>query len=136
MSDKTIIEINGVKLEVDLRQAKKIEDFKIGDNVKILIKEYSDSYKSHPGVIVGFDNFERLPTIVICYCDVSYSKAEIKFVYLNAQSKDVEICHMASHEKATDYLDREIASKEKDLIDLKHKKEYFITHYERSFEKE
>ena len=36
------IEINGVKLEIDLRTAKRVDTFKIGDNVKVLKKEYGD----------------------------------------------------------------------------------------------
>ena len=34
---KTQIEINGVKLEVDLRNATRIDEFKVGDNVKVKI---------------------------------------------------------------------------------------------------
>ncbi len=32
--NKRIIEVAGVKMEIDLRTAKKIENFKVGDNVK------------------------------------------------------------------------------------------------------
>src|ERR1700684_4370243 len=96
-----IIEINGVKLEIDLRHAKKINNFKIGDNIKVLIKEYSD-YKNYPGAIVGFDQFENLPTIIICYCKIEYSNASINFAYINANSKDIEICHMHETEKLID----------------------------------
>jgi len=34
---KQIIEINGVKLEVDLSTAKRIDEFRVGDTVKVLI---------------------------------------------------------------------------------------------------
>jgi len=34
-------------MEVDLSQAKVVDQYKIGDNVKVLKKEYSDSYKSY-----------------------------------------------------------------------------------------
>ena len=33
-----VIEINGIKVEVDLRTAKQINQYKVGDNVKLLIK--------------------------------------------------------------------------------------------------
>ena len=49
MTDTTIIEINGLKLEIDLRSAKRIDSFRVGDNVKILRKDYN-SYKSCYGV--------------------------------------------------------------------------------------
>ena len=34
---KQIIEINGVKLEVDLSTAKRIDEFRVGDTVKVFI---------------------------------------------------------------------------------------------------
>ena len=55
---KRIIEVNGVKMEIDLRNAKVVENYKVGDYVKVLIKEYN-SYKSYIGNIIGFDNFEK-----------------------------------------------------------------------------
>lgn len=36
---KRIIEIDGVKIEVDLRTAKRIDTYRVGDNVKILNKD-------------------------------------------------------------------------------------------------
>ena len=67
-------------MEIDLRQAKVINNFKVGDTIKVLIKQYSE-YKSNVGMIVGFDEFQKLPTIVIAYLDIDYSAASIKFVY-------------------------------------------------------
>ena len=139
MLDKTIIEINGVKLEVDLRNAKRIDQFKVGDNVKVLIKQYGDNFTSYPGVIVGFDHFEARPTIVICYMDANYNASEIKFCYFNKDSKDIEICHMGDHEKTLekerciDYLDRSINKMEFELDQLKRKKNYFLEHYNKHF---
>lgn len=138
MFEKTIIEVNGIKLEIDLRHAKRIDEFKIGDNIKFLRKDYSD-YKSLPGVIVGFDNFEKLPTIVIAYIEDSFSEMNVKFAFYNAQSKDVEICHMGEHEKVLDrnkcedYLNRKIMQKEEELNELKRRKEYFLAHYNQHF---
>lgn len=48
MSETTIIEINGVKLEIDLRHAKRIDNLRVGDTVKVLRKRYDDSYESFP----------------------------------------------------------------------------------------
>lgn len=141
MSNKHIVEINGVKLEIDLRDAKVIDNFKVGDKIKVLIKEYSDNWKSHPGVIVGFDQFEKLPTIIIMYCNVTYGSAVIEFAYLNSKSKDLEICHQhesenfLDKEKALEYLDRELAKAELAVDELKRKKAYFLKHYNLHFEK-
>ena len=41
MEEKRIVEIDGVKIEVDLRTAKRVDSYKVGDNVKILEKEKS-----------------------------------------------------------------------------------------------
>lgn len=140
MNENTrIVEIKGVKLEVDLREAKTIEKYKVGDNVKVLIKKYDD-YKSHPGVIVGFDNFLTLPTIVIAYLEVGYKEATVEFAYFNEKSKDIEICPMTKEDKvisyrtATQMLDREIESKRKGMQDLEMKKSYFKENYEKFFE--
>jgi len=135
MTQLTVIEVNGIKMEVDLRNAKVIENYKVGDNVKVLVKEYSDSYRTMPGVIIGFDQFEKLPTINICYCDVSYSTAEVKFLAFNAKSENTEIVHMQQHEKvldktrALDYLEREIMSAKMKVDDLERKRNYFVEQY-------
>ena len=107
------IEVNGVKLEVDVRYAKRIEELRIGSKVKVLSKEYS-SYAVNPGVIVGFEQFEKLQTIVVAYCKPDYQGSDIKFVYYNKESKDIEICSLLSDEfdlnkeKAVKRFDREL----------------------------
>ena len=52
MSEKKIVEVNGIKLEVSLTTDKRIDEYKIGDNVKILMKRYSGAFDSYPGIIV------------------------------------------------------------------------------------
>jgi hypothetical protein len=138
---KKIIEINGVKMEVDLREVKVVDSYKVGDNVKVLIKDYS-TYKSYPGVIVGFDQFKELPTIIIAYVKIEYSEAEINFVYLNSQSKDVEICPSNKHDigfnesQVIEMFDKEIETTEKKLREVKMKRNYFITNFNKHFKEE
>ena len=132
-----VIEINGVKIEIDMRNARVIDNFRVGDNVKVLIKDY-DTYRSYPGVIVGFDQFENLPTIIIAYMKIEYSGAELKFEYFNTESK-YEVCKIDSFDigiekdLALTYMDREIAKAESTLTDLKRKKAYFLRHFEKYF---
>lgn len=134
MENKRIIEVNGVKLEVDLSTAKVVENYKVGDPVKVLLKKYSD-YQSYPGVIVGFDPFQVLPSILIAYLEKDYSTAQMKFVTFNAQSKDVEICAMNGREvpfireNVLELMEREITSQEEKLSDLKSKKAYFLKQF-------
>ncbi len=61
MSQETV-EINGVKFEINMDTAKRIDTFKVGDNVRLLDKRYSSS-QIYTGVILGFYNFKELPTM-------------------------------------------------------------------------
>jgi len=136
---KRIIEINGVKVEIDLREAKTVDTYKVGDNVKVLIEEYNENFKSYPGVIVGFDNFEKRPTVIIAYLKTDYSSAELQFVYLNKDTKKVEIVPASLEDigleksKVVDLLDKEILSKEEELREAKRKKEYFLKYFNKYF---
>lgn len=137
--EKQIVEINGVKFEVDMSSAKIISEYKIGDKINVLVKEYSDK-KVYPGIIVGFDNFKELPTITIAYLNMNYSEAAIKFVHFNSDSKDVDIAPCRESDLIFGYgdvlkkMDREIASKEKEVEDLIRKKNYFISNFNKHFE--
>lgn len=136
--EKTIIEIGGVRLEVDLRTARRVEEYRVGDNVKILIKSYGEVYTSYPGVIVGFDAFKNLPTIIIAYLKAGYD-AEICFAYINSKSEDVELAPMDGPEiainrtMAIEQLDRKIDAAEKTVAELKIKKNYFLENFGRYF---
>lgn len=134
---KRIIEIDGVKVEVDLRTAKRVESFKVGDNIKILDKEY-DTYKVKPGIIVDFAEFQELPTIVIAvFEEGSWSSTpNISFIYYNKNtSKKVEIVSCSedeikvSKEGVIERFEREIQKKKNEYEDLKNKLEYFKTHF-------
>lgn len=134
MSDENIriVEINGVKVEVDLRTAKRVDQFKIGDPCKVLVKDYS-GYKAHHGVIVSFDEFENLPTITVCYLDGGYSPG-LKFAYINSKTEDTEIAPANDEilvEKAdiVEQLDSDIIKKQAELDDLKRKKAYFLNRF-------
>lgn len=139
--EKTIIEVNGVKLEVDLRQAKRIDTFKVGDSCKILKKGYSN-YESHLGVIVGFDDFKNLPTIIVAYLEIEYSTANIKFAYINSESKDLELCgvndwdHPFTKQDIVDKINLEIEKKEEELRQLNSKKKVFLEMFGKYFEKQ
>jgi len=138
-TQKRIIEVNGIKLEVDLRNAKRIDNFMVGDAVKVLIKEYS-GYKSHLGTIVGFDEFESRPTIIVAYIEDSYSSADIKFTYINSETKETEMCAVnewdVPYSKADilSKMDRELHKKEEELRELQEKKRYFENAFGKYFE--
>ena len=141
METTKIIEINGVKMEIDLRSAKVIDNYKVGDNIKILVKDY-DNFKSYLGTIIGFDEFEKTPTIVIAYLKTQYSSATIEFVYYNSKTKDVEICPLnnwdlpVSKQQVLDRFDGEIEKKKNELSETEQKKKLFIELFGKYFENE
>lgn len=134
-SEKRIIEIGGVKMEVDLRYAKRIDELHVGDRVKVLVKEYT-SYKVYPGTIVGYEAFEKLPTIIVAYFKKDYSNANIEFLYFNSETKDVEIVKAMDGDllgldkaDALKQFDNEIRKKNNELQDLLRKKQYFLDNF-------
>lgn len=136
--NKRVIEINGVKIEVDLRTAKRIDEFKLGDNVKILKKE-SGNFKVLPGVIIDFVDFKELPTIQIATFEVDYWGAKMEFINFNSETKDIEISLVSEHElvlekdKVIDRLEREISKKQHELDEIVTKKNYLLKHFSKYF---
>lgn len=123
---KRIIEIGGVKVEVDLRTAKKVDEFKVGDKIKLLRKSYS-GYESHYAVLIGFDEFKNLPTMIVAYLTCS----DIRFEYINSESKETEICHLNDDDflniNATDIIrkmERDIEKKQQECAEIQSKISY------------
>ncbi len=132
-----IIEINGIKMELDERTAmiQKIDTFKVGMPVKILHAEYSHTNPTIKfAVIVGFDQFKALPTITVAYLDYS----EIKYAYINASSKH-ELLAVENHDLAMektwviDRMQDRIVKKEQELADEKTKMKVFIEMFGKYF---
>jgi hypothetical protein len=134
-----IVEINGIKLDVDERAGKVVESYKTGDKVKVLVKRYGDAYSSYNGIIVGFDNFKARPTIVVCYLEQDYSSCCIKFIGYNCDTKDIEICRanetyvMVDTASILEMMDRQINAKSQELDDLKMKKKFFTDNFNKYF---
>lgn len=135
MSDKTIIEVNGIKLEVDLRTAKRVDTLSVGDRVKVLVKGYTD-YQVHAGTVIGFEPFQNLPTVIIAYLIKDYSSVSIKFLYFNAQTKEIEVVKAIDDDqldidKATvlQQFDREMQKKRDELADLEAKRKFFTDNF-------
>ena len=136
------VEINGVKLEVDMRTARKIENYKIGDKVKVLVKEYS-SYRPYPGVIVAFDMFKKCPTITVAYLKNEYSACTVEFAYITSGPKgdddtqpELAPYNDDIHVNKADVintLDKEIYKKQAEIEDLERKKAYFLSNFNKYF---
>lgn len=128
-----VFEINGVKMEVDLRTAKvsRIDTFKVGDPVKLLYKLFDTSSGDIKfGIIVGFDQFKAMPTITVAYLDYS----EIKYAYINSSTKH-EMLAVQSHDltmEKTWVIDRmkeRIIKAKQEVIDQENKLNTFIQHF-------
>ena len=134
-----IIEINGIKMEVDLREATALETYKCGDMVKILVPEYGDTFKAHAGVIIGFDNFKAHPAIVVAYLHATYGEAEIKIAYIHDGGKH-EITHASpgdvpfSKEQIDTLLDGLVGKKQKELDEAIGRKQQFEAWFGKYFE--
>lgn len=142
MSSKQTIEIGGVKYEVVLDEATRIESFKIGDTVKVLEKKYDNHYESKYGVIIGFDDFKDFPNIQVAVLDIGYNSASIKIVDINPSSeKDnkYRVCKVIDSNLLIDkvevlrLMDYEIEKKNNEIKDLEMKKKYFIDRFNAFF---
>jgi hypothetical protein len=133
----TIIEINGVKMQVDLRCAKRIEEIHVGSRVKVLKKKtYGDQYEVKHGVVIGFEPFEKLPTIIIAVANVDYSEAKVEFLYYNSKTEDTEVVVAMDDDLAAidkvDFvkkIDTDVAKKELEIRELQDRKQYFLSKF-------
>lgn len=138
MEDKRIVEIDGVKIEVDLRTAKRIDTFKVGDNVKVLCKKYNDNFEVKPGIITDFANFKERPTIVVAvFNEGSWSSSpSIEFIHIYEGMEDkYEIVYTSDEDLrltkdgVIEKFEREIAKKRNEAQDLENQLNYFIKHF-------
>ena len=136
----TTIEVHGVKMEVDLRTARRVEEIRVGTRVKVLTKTYSGHAVYH-GVVIGFEPFKELPTIVVAYIKRDYNKVELDFLHYNTATKEIEIVKAVDddildldREEVEQFFNRQIASKEREIADLEEKRAYFNRHFAQFWE--
>lgn len=142
-TEKTIVEINGVKMEVDLRHARVIHDnIRVGTKVKLLAKGGYGGPRVYPGVVVGFEPFRDLPTIIVAYVVHEYAKCELNFAYINKDEKCVNAWDMVpsldeelpiNKAEVIAVFDRDISKKEAEIADINAKRAYFLKYFEQFF---
>ena len=142
METTRVVEIGGVKVEVDFRTAKQVECFRVGDRCKLLTfgRYSSPQYRVHHGVIVAFDQFEKMPTIVVCYL-TDGSSPTLEFAYINSETEGFELAvsnddPQVDKAEIVDRLTRAIVVKETEAADLKAKLHYFVEKFGVLFGKE
>lgn len=141
-TETTIVEINGVKMEVDLRHAKIVhENIRVGSKVKVLEKSTYTGATVYAGVVVGFEPFTDLPTIIVAYMKEGYTDAGLHFAYINAKSAekwdmvpsmDDELPLVKGDVLAR--FDRDADKKRAELADIEAKRDFFLRHFNRYFE--
>lgn len=130
------VTVNGVKFEVDMRYAKRIDTFKVGDTVKVL-DQRNDRNEMRTGVITDFADFKDLPTIMVAIYKAGdyWSKPTIEFIPYNSDTKGIEIVGvsqeeiMVSHETIVNKFDDEIVKKRDELNDLIVKRDTFVKYF-------
>jgi hypothetical protein len=130
------IDVNGIKMLVDMRTAKKIDSYKIGDRVKVLINDRyaSGNYASYHGVIVAFDNFVNKPAITICYIKTGYDAGVYFATITGDKDCTVEICPcyddvIVNKEDIVGKINGQILSLQAQIDDLAAKRNYFEAHF-------
>lgn len=139
--NKRIVEINGVRLEVDLRSARRIDEFRVGDSVKVLDNR-SGKNEMKAGVITDFANFKDLPTLIVAVYRAGdyWSRPSIEFITFNSETEGVEIVGVSaeeiivSRETVVQKFDDEIAKKRDELNDLIIKRDTFVKYFGRAQE--
>lgn len=136
--ENTIIEVSGIKMEVQAGYARRIDVLRIGMRVKVLQKTYS-GHEVLPGVIVGFEPFTKLPTVVVAYVKSDWSSTDIQFLYYNkstAEKQETELVVAADQEigkmdrdKIVNSIDRAISAKQAEITVLEEKRAYFLTNF-------
>lgn len=136
----TEVQVHGKRFMVDMTGAKVVDEFRIGDPIKVLIKRYNDEFDAFHGMIIGFDNFENLPTVVIAYFEHKYGDdAELKVVHMNSQSKGIEITHTIAAElkldpqAVLDKMNSKIAEHRTKIREIENKKRFFLTNFSKVF---
>lgn len=136
-----VVEVNGVKLEVDLRTAKRIDTLVVGSKVKLLKKKTTyESIKVYPGVIVGFEPFKELPTIIVAYLKTDWNSSSVEFAYINAANEEFDMIASVDDDLMINKSDtlktfqKEIDTKMREIEQIKSKMEYFLSHFGKHFE--
>ncbi len=85
-------------------------------------------------MVVGFEPFSSKPSIIVAYMVEDYSKAEIKIVAVNSDTKDFEMVasiddELFAHDKIIALFNKQIIIKQREIDVLNEQKNYFETNF-------
>ncbi len=139
MSEENLqtIEVNGIKMEIDLRHAKRIDVFKIGSPVKLLIKSQHAEPEVKSAVVVGFEPFDTLPTIIVAYLNNGYGGAKIEMAHINEKSHSKYEIVMSidddipfKRDTVMDQMEKAILGKYEEAKQLERERDFFLKHFD------
>jgi len=113
------------------------EVLKIGDPVRVLHKgSFGSGHDVDTGVIVAFEPFKELPTVVVAYVESKYGSAEMKMLAFNDKTENVEIIAAppsallsVERKRVLDTFDNEERKELAELDEIRAKRAYFDQHF-------
>lgn len=132
--------VGAITIAASRDAAIRAELLKVGDTVRVLKKDNYSGVKVSTGVIVGFEPFKTKPTIVVAYIESEYNNPELKMLYFNDASENVEILPAApghgieiEQSKVLDHFDAEENKKMLEIEAIKAKRRYFKAYFGKVF---
>lgn len=129
--------VGAITLAASRDGAVRAEILKVGDTVRVMNRgnDYTPP-KVHTGVIVGFEPFKDLPTIIVAYIEVDYNKAEMKMLYFNEKSSNFEVLAAApgsnieiDRTRVLDWFDSEEKKALAAVDEMRAKRRYFEKYF-------
>lgn len=129
--------VGAITLAASRDGAVRAEILKVGDTVRVMDKgnDYNGP-QVHTGVIVGFEPFKDLPTIIVAYVEVTYGKAEMKMLYFNEKSSKFEVLAAApdtnieiERSRVLDWFDSEEKKALAAVDEVRAKRRYFEKYF-------
>lgn len=128
--------IGAVTIAADRNRAVRAEVMKVGDTVRVLEKPSYGDPKVHTGVIVGFEPFKDLPTIIVAYVETNWSAAEMKMLYFNDKNDKFELLAAPDNVnidvergRVLDWFASEEQKKLREIDELNTKRQYFERYF-------
>lgn len=128
--------VGAVTIAASRDAAIRAELLKVGDPVRVLSNPSYGEPTVSTGVIVGFEPFKELPTIIVAYIEASFSKAEMKMLYFNDKSTGHEILPAApdtnieiERSRVLDWFDSEETTALAAVDEVRAKRRYFEKYF-------
>lgn len=128
--------VGAITLAASRDAAVRAEVLRVGDAVRVMSKPSYGSPKVSTGVIVGFEPFKELPTVIVAYIECDYSKAEMKMLYFNDKATEFEILPAApdtnieiEKSRVLDWFDSEEQKALASVDEVRAKRRYFDKYF-------